>query len=63
MRETFERNDFHRAAAQSAACSGVMNDVAIADVDAMTAVERADRDEMRGKGGFFANTGKGIPRE
>jgi hypothetical protein len=60
VREIFERNVFHRSAAQSMARPGVMNDATIADVDTMMAVERARRDEMRGDRGLFANTEERI---
>ncbi len=52
--EMFERNLFHRSAPQFMAGPSVMNDVTIADVDSMMAVERARGDEMRGECGFCA---------
>ena len=50
--EMFERNLFHRSAAQFMAGPSVMNDATIADVDTMMAVERPRGDEMRGECGF-----------
>jgi hypothetical protein len=60
VREIFERNVFHRSAAQSVARPSVMNDATIADVDTVMAVERARGDETRGERGFFVHTEERI---
>ena len=53
--ETLERNLLHRSAPPSVSEAGVMNDAAIADVDAVVTVEGAWRDEMRGKWRLLAD--------
>ena len=51
-RETLERNFLHRSAAPSSGEAGVMNDAAVADVNAVMRVKRAWGDEMCGKRRF-----------
>ena len=60
--EMFERNLFHRSAAQYMAGPSVMNDATIADVDTMMAVELACGDEMRAECGFCANMDERVAR-
>ncbi len=47
MREALKRNVFHRCAPESACEAGVVNDTAIANVDAVMCVQQAWCDEMR----------------
>lgn len=46
VRETLERNLFHRAAPQPVCKTSVVDDTSIADVDAVVRMEGARRDEM-----------------
>jgi len=55
-RETLERNDFHRSAAQPVREARVMNDPTAADVDAVMVVEGARCDEMGGEGRLLTGT-------
>jgi hypothetical protein len=52
--ESFDGGDFHGSAPQAGCKTGVMNDAAIADVDAVVRVEGAGRHEMRGQGRLLA---------
>jgi hypothetical protein len=44
----FERNFLHRSSPQAVSKTGVVNDAAVADVDAVMTVERTWGNEMRG---------------
>jgi hypothetical protein len=54
MRETLERNLFHRSAPQSICKAGVMDDAAVTDVDTVMRVKRSWGDEMGCEWGICA---------
>jgi hypothetical protein len=56
VRETLERNLFHRSAPQPVCKTCVMNNASIPDVDAMVGVKPAGRDKVRGERGFVADS-------
>ena len=54
LREILERNVLHRSEPQSAGQPGVVNDAAVADIDAVMAVESSPGNEVRRERWFLA---------